>query len=305
MSSLPPLNALRAFEAAARHLSFKQAAEELCVTQGAVSHHIMRLEAALGLKLFIRHHRRIELTREGARYGHEIQSAFAAIARATANCTAAVDGTALKVKLPPTCAIRWFVPRLARFHALHPKISVQIATSHEPFDVDRDNVDVAIQYNRSEREDLRCELLFGEVLVPVCSRELANDGRGIRTPRDVGRHVLLKSILRPTDWPRWFKMVGVSDDFAPDRELVLENASLTYEGAEKGLGVALAQAAFVEEELRTGRLVVPIDRRMVSQAGYYLVIPRERERLRKVRTFRAWLLEEAARAQSAGGVFAG
>jgi LysR family glycine cleavage system transcriptional activator len=301
--SLPPLNALRAFEATARHLSFKKAADELCVTQGAISRHVMRLEAALGLKLFTRHHRKIELTPEGLRYGREISDAFGAIARATANCTAIVDDAILKVKLPPTCAIRWFVPRLAQFYARHPDISVQILTSHEPLELGRDAADVAIQYNRTESEALRCEPLFSGLLVPVCSRDLASRGRGIHAPDDLARHVLLKSVLRPRDWPRWFAMVGTPQDLAPERELVLENASLTYEGAEKGIGVALAQVAFIEEELRAGRLVVPVARPL-PDPGYFLVTPRDRARLRKVRLFRAWLLEEAVTAQSAVTSFA-
>lgn len=293
MSPQPPLNALRAFEASARHLSFKKAGEELCVTQGAISRHIMHLEAALGLKLFTRHHKKVVLTREGERYSQEIHNAFSMIARATLNCTAVIDDAILKVKVPPTCAIRWLMPRLHRFQALHPKISVQIITSHEPFDIDRDNCDVAIQYNLSNIDVVKCELLFGEVMVPVCSAELAARGGGIHVPDDLAGHVLLKSSLRPGDWPRWLEMVGISGSCAPKREVVLENASLTYEAAEKGFGIALAQTAFIDEELRTGRLVVPIDRRLTDVAGYYLVTPNDRARLRKVRVFRAWLMGEA------------
>lgn len=290
---LPPLNALRAFEASARHLSFKKAGEELCVTQGAISRHVMRLEETLGLKLFTRHHKRVSLTREGERYSGDIHNALAAIARATASCTSVVDDTVLKVKVPPTCAIRWLMPRLQRFHETHTAFSVQITTSHEPFDPDRDNFDVSLQYGRSDSDLVKCELLFGEIMIPVCSPELAGRLR-IETPEDLARQVLLKSVLRPADWPRWFEMVGIGMNHSTAGQIVLENASLTYEAAEKGFGVALGQAAFIVDELKLGRLVAPIDQRLADETGYYLLVPRERARLRKVRAFRKWLMSEAA-----------
>jgi LysR family glycine cleavage system transcriptional activator len=292
VTALPPLNALRAFEAAARHLSFKHAAEELCVTQGAISRHIVHLENALSTRLFVRRHRQVELTPEGLIYSRDVRNAFVALKRATANLGALADDNTLRIKIPPTCAVRWFVPRLARFHAAYPDIAVQITTSHEPAHFDRDRIDVAIQYNGTDDSRLVCERLFGEVMIPVCSRHLAEQDGGIGEPRDVARHVLLKSIHRLDDWPRWFEVAGIELDSAPERELVLENASLTYEAAEKGLGIALAQSAFVEDELRLGRLVVPIEQKLVTDAGYYIVFPEERARLAKLRAFRAWLARE-------------
>jgi LysR family glycine cleavage system transcriptional activator len=296
---IPPLNALRAFEAAARHLSFKKAAEELCVTQGAISRHIKHLEATLGFRLFTRAHTAVTLTPEGESYSIEIHKAFAAIARATANCTAVIDNAILKVKVPPTCAIRWLMPRL---HLFQENVSIQLVTSHQPFNAESDNFDVAIQYNPSDIDLVKCELLFNEMMVPVCSGEMAEHS-GIKAVNDLANQVLLKSMLRPTDWPRWFEMVGVSDKHRPEKELIFENASLTYEAAEKGFGVALAQAAFVEDELLANRLVVPINRRLTGKSGYYLVIPRDRARLRKVRTFRNWIMGEAAITQRALSAF--
>ncbi len=257
------------------------------------------LEATLGFKLFTRAHTAVALTPEGESYSIEIHNAFAAIARATANCAAIIDNSVLKVKVPPTCAIRWLMPRLPRFQE---NVSIQLVTSHQPFNAESDSFDVAIQYHPSDVDLVRCEPMFSEVMVPVCSGEMARDS-GICAVDDLAGQVLLKSILRPTDWPRWFEMVGVSDRHRPEKELIFENASLTYEAAEKGFGVALAQAAFVEDELRANRLVVPIDRRLTRQAGYYLIIPRDRARLRKVRTFRSWLMEEAAVTQRALGAF--
>jgi LysR family transcriptional regulator, glycine cleavage system transcriptional activator len=293
MPGLPPLNALRAFEAASRHLSFKRAAEELCVTQGAVSRHILRLETALGVRLFVRHHRQVELTLAGSAYGGEVRNAFLAIERATATLTLS-DSQTLRIRVPPTCAIRWFVPRLPRFSALHPDIAVLVTTSHEAVDFDHEDIDVGLQYGRSNGPHLVCEALFQEMMIPVCTREVAEKGKGIHTPRDLAAHVLLKSVRRMPDWPRWFEAAGFSDDTLWRRELVLENASLTYEGAEKGLGVAMAQAAFVQDELNSGRLVRPLPQTLVTDTGYYLVFPEEKTRFSKVRVFRAWLATEAA-----------
>ncbi len=301
MAALPPLNALRAFEAAARHLSFKRAAEELCVTQGAISRHIAHLEIALSMRLFVRSHRQVELTPEGLVYSRDVRNAFLALKRATANLSALADDNTLRIKIPPTCAVRWFVPRLARFHAAYPDITVQITTSHEPANFDRDRIDVAIQYNGTDDSRLVCEQLFSEVMIPVCSRHLAEQNGGLREPRDLAGHVLLKSIHRLDDWPRWFEMAGIELDSAPEHELVLENASLTYEAAEKGLGIALAQSVFVEDELRSRRLVVPMKQSLVTDAGYYIVFPEERARLTKLRAFRCWLSGEVGTAHQRSG----
>jgi LysR family transcriptional regulator, glycine cleavage system transcriptional activator len=296
---LPPLNALRAFEAAARHLSFKEAAMELCVTQGAVSRHVQRLEAFLGIRLFLRQHRQVVLTRAGTAYAREAHEALQHIARATADITASTNDAVLRIKLPPTCAVRWLMPRLDRFHEIHPDIAVQIITSHGDVDFAQETIDAAIQYGCASEADVIVEHLIREELVPVCSSRLAMRGRGITAPADLRRQVLLKSALRGEDWPRWFETAGLPRDFETEGEIVLENASLTYEAAAKGLGVALAQLAFVQDELEVGTLVVPIDRHLANPTGYFLLIPRERARARKTQLFRDWILREAANASLA------
>ncbi|MBI1778392.1 MAG: transcriptional regulator GcvA [Proteobacteria bacterium] len=293
MLRLPPLNALRAFEAAARHVSFKAAADELFVTQGAISRHILKLEEALGVKLFLRLHRQVELTREGARYLREVRDAFLQISRATANLSSAPDERMLRIKLPPTCAIRWLVPRLGRFHALHPDIAVQVTTSHDPVVFERDEVDVAVAYGEGIDRKLAGDRLFGEVLIPVCSRKLLGRGRRLRQPRDVSRYVLLHSIRRPTDWSQWFAAAGIAD-LTAQKELTFENSAMTYQGAVDGLGIALAQAAFISDELSSGRLVNPIDIKVQNRVAYFLVFPRERQTHAKIRAFHAWIAEEAS-----------
>ncbi len=290
----PPLNAVRAFDAVARHLSFKQAAQELCVTQGAVSRHVQRLEAFLGVVLLVRGHRHLTLTDAGLAYSREVHAALATLSQATSQViSSARDRATLRIKLPPTCALRWFIPRLSRFHAIHADITVNIVTSHGDVDFAKDDVDAAIQYGPDAAAGVAVEKLIDEELILVCSRKLAEAGPGISRPQDLVWQVLLKSGLRPGDWPNWFEAVGLPRNFATQGEIVLENAALTYEGAAKGLGVALAQRAFVEEDLRSGELVAPIDQRLASPTGYFLLIPQNRASLGKVRAFRDWIVPTA------------
>ncbi len=294
MLRLPPLNALRAFEAAARHSSFKRAADELCVTPGAVSRHVLKLEAFLGAKLFFRRHAQVDLTPEGSAYLQEIREAFVRISHATTKTRAAgLDERLLRIKVPPTCAARWLVPRLAHFHADHADISIQLTTSHDAVDFGRDDVDAAVHYGVGAGADLESVKLFGEVLLPVCNPAVAALRPAVRAPRDLARHVLLHSIRRPSDWPDWFAAAGMPD-VAIERTLAFENSTLTYQGAIDGLGVAIAQAAFVVDEIERGRLVAPIDLCLRGNTAYFLVFPKDKGRLRKVRLFRDWAAREAS-----------
>jgi LysR family transcriptional regulator, glycine cleavage system transcriptional activator len=292
VSRLPPLNALRAFEAAARHLSFKQAAAELCVTPGAISRHVGNLEDDLGTSLFIRRNRSIRLTRHGESYLGDVRGAFERMDRATAALRSTlIDEKSLRLKLPPTCAMRWLVPRLAGFHTQHPDISVQISTSHEPVDFDHDEVDLAIQYGTGIGPGLAGERLFDEVLMPVCRPGLIEDPAPV-APGALAENVLLHSFRRPHDWPRWFEAAGIPDRQIA-REIVFENSSLTCQGAIDGLGVAIAQAAFVQDEIKSGRLVCPTDLPLRTDYGYYLVCPKGKTRQKKVRLFQSWIATEA------------
>jgi LysR family glycine cleavage system transcriptional activator len=296
---LPPLNALRAFEAAARHCSFARAADELCVTPGAVSRHVLKLEAYLGTKLFSRGHAQVELTDSGRAYLLEIREAFVRISQATTTTrTTGLNERLLRIKVPPTCAARWLVPRLAHFHAEYPDISIQLTTSHDAVDFGREDVDAAIQYGSEVGPEFVGQRLFDEVLVPVCSAAVAEQQPVLRRPRDVIRHVLLHSIRRPNDWPDWFAGAGV-DDPPLDKSMAFENSTLTYQGAVDGLGVAIAQVAFVIDEIDRGRLVAPIDVRLPSELGYFLVFPREKAQLRKLRLFDEWAAAEAATTRAA------
>lgn len=293
MLGLPPLNALRAFEAAGRHLSFKKAATELCVTQGAISRHIMNLEAFLGVGLFVRSHRQVTLTPEGAAYLQEARDAFLRISHATARTRASPDDHTLRIKAPPTVSTRWLVPRLGRFHARHPDIAVQLTTSHDIVDFARDQIDVSLHYGQEAADDWHYERLFGEVLIPICNKKLVGGRKKRCSPGEITRHVLLHSLRRPQDWRQWLDLAGVTGYHAT-QELTFENSTMTYQGAIDGLGIAIAQKALVADEVASGRLVVPSTIEVRNATAYYLVFPRRSHVPAKVQAFLGWIADEAA-----------
>jgi LysR family transcriptional regulator, glycine cleavage system transcriptional activator len=288
---LPPLNAIKAFEATARHLSFTKAARELMVTQGAISRHVQALERELGAKLFIRHHRAIELTAKGEIYFRALRDAFDRIRDATEHVAGASDTPTLRLKLPPTFAIRWIVPRLARLHALDRAFDVQITTSHSPVDFDREEIDVAIHSGEEPRPGTISTRLFGEVLTPVCSPALLRQGRALNNPADLKRYTLLCSLHRPHDWPTWIAAAGI-EGVDGNSGLKFENSSLAYQAAIDRLGVAMAQTELVADDLASGRLVAPFKLQVPTSGGYFLVYPPRSRDLEKVRRFEKWILEE-------------
>ena len=292
MLRLPPLNALRAFEAAGRHLSFKQAAIELCVTQGAVSRHILNLEEHLGVNLFTRSHRQVKLTPEGLAYLEDVRKAFVRIAHATSQTQTKFAERTLRIKAPPTCSIRWLVPRLGRFHALHPDIAVQVSTSHDPVDFERDDVDVAVHYGAGVANGWKYERLFGEILIPICSGTFLGRGRKRMSPREIAEQVLLHSIRRPGDWRQWLDAAGLAG-LTATQELTFENSSMTYQGAADGLGIAIAQKALVADDVAAGRIVVPSDIEVRNPNAYYLVFPANRTTSKSIRSFHGWMAQEA------------
>lgn len=294
---LPPLNAIRAFEASARSASFTSAAEELCVSQGAVSRHVACLEAWLAVKLFRRVHRGIELTAQGSTYFRLVKSALDQIESGARQLQFNPDERRLRLKLPPTFAMRWLVPRLARFHALQPKIDVQITTSHEPADFDREDVDVSIYSWSAPPSGPGYRRLFGEVLLPVCAPGLLANSPPLAVPEDLANHVLLCSLNRPLDWPTWLAATG---DIGVDGNsgLKFENAALAYQAATDELGVMMAQFVFVEDDLRTGRLVAPLALHVHTSRAYFLATHPTRVQPERVLAFEDWIVKEAALAES-------
>jgi LysR family transcriptional regulator, glycine cleavage system transcriptional activator len=290
---LPPLNAIRAFEVAARNASFTSAARELTVSQGAVSRHVAGLERWLDVKLFLRVHRGIELTSQGRTYFRLVQSALDQIEAGSRQLKQSAEDRRLRLKLPPTFALRWLMPRLARFHALHPKIDVQITTSHEPADFDREEVDVSI-YSWPEPPTGPGYLrLFGEVLLVVCAPRLIERHGTLGTPEDLEHHVLLCSLHRPYDWPRWLAAAGATR-IDGNNGLKFENAALACQGAIDELGVMVTQYAFVEDDLHTGRLISPLALRVRTTGAYCLAFHPGRAKPDRVQAFEDWIAKEAA-----------
>jgi LysR family glycine cleavage system transcriptional activator len=291
MIPLPPLNALRAFEAAARHVSFSRAAEELCVTHGAISRQISKLESHLGTQLFIRRHRQVELTRKGVLYVHEVRAAFQRISQATTAMSGAVEKATLKVMVPPGFAIQWLIPRLSRFQVQHPAIAIQIITSHEPPQFGRENIDAAVH---SGAEIEGADRLFGEILAPVCSPAFLKQCVRVPKPNDLLKMMLLRWAERPGEWKQWLNAANLPDlDPQSSRVLTLDTSSLIYQAAVDGLGVAIAKIGLVAEYLEKGVLVTPFALRIVNPHAYYFLVSPQRRRSRAVRDFHQWIACEA------------
>jgi len=283
---------MRAFEATARHESFTRAAAELCVTQGAISRHVAVLEHWLDVKLFRRERHGIQLTAQGDVYFRIVRNALDQIDAVTRQLQQRPDDGRLRLKLPPTFAIRWLVPRLARFHALHPQIDVQITTSHQRADFAREEVDVAIHSESEPPPPSGYLKLFGEILLPVCSPGLLVRGPSLSKPADLAKHPLLSSLNRPLDWPTWLaaaKLKGIDGNGG----LKFENAALAYQAAADQLGVIIAQQALVEDDLRTGRLVAPLKLRVPTAGGYYLQFRTDQPKPTRVTLFEEWVIAEA------------
>lgn len=294
MRRLPPLNSIRAFEAAARHLSFTRAARELNVTQSAVSHQIKALEARLGVPLFRRLNRALLLTDEGQAYLPAVRDALDRLAEATERLLVGETSGTLTVSVMPSFAARWLVPRLARFRDLHPDIDVRLSASDKLVDFARDDVDVAIRYGRGTYPSLHVTRLLGEDVFPVCSPALRDGDPPLRRLADLARHTLLHDIVDDIcpDWPTWLRLMG-ADGIDTSRGPVFSDSSMLLQAAVDGQGVALGRSALAAADLEAGRLVKPFDVRTPLDVAYYLVCPRSTAERPKIAAFRAWLLAEA------------
>ncbi len=290
---LPPLTTLPAFEAAARHLSFTKAADELHVTHGAISRAVRNLEEVLGVRLFDRGTRSVKLTVEGAAYAAEIGGALDRIGIATNAVSAPKAAGVLNVSTSDGFAGRWLVPRLHRFHRANRDIDVRLATSGALTDFIRDGIDVAIRYGDGNYDKVVAELLTDEDVSPVCSPELLQGDHPLRRPDDLRYYRLIHDNFR-IGWATWLQAAGV---FSVDHEsgVRFESAAYAVEAAVQGEGVLLGRSALVSADLAAGRLVRPFDLSLKSRWSYYLVYPEGALRHRKVKAFRDWLFNEMAK----------
>jgi LysR family glycine cleavage system transcriptional activator len=293
---LPPLNALRAFEVAARHMSFNRAAAELCVTPGAVSQQIQNLEEYLGLALFRRTSRGLLLTDAAQVVLPPLSEAFNKLEEAAGLLTAAIDGRRLTVSAPPSFAAKWLVPRLGRFSAGHPDVEVWVSADMDLTDFAAGEIDIAIRYGAGHYPGLEIIRLMSETVVPVASPALLTE-TPLDSLEDLNRHTLLHDGSPDTDdscpdWNMWLAargLVGVDGNRGPR----FNQSSLVIEAAVGGRGVALAKGSLAQADIDAGRLVAPFPGTTRLDFAYYLVHPKAKGRLKQVNAFTAWVRAEA------------
>jgi LysR family glycine cleavage system transcriptional activator len=299
---LPSLNALRAFEAAARHESFTKAAADLNVTQGAVSHQVKALEADLGLKLFLRESKSLILTDPGRAYLVVVRDAFDRLAAGTEHLLQRENAGVLTVSMSPNFAAKWLIHRLGDFVARHPGIELRVSASMHHVDFTREDVDLAIRHGEGEWPNLHVTRLCTEALFPVCSPRLMQGRKPLRKPADLQHFTLLHSRER-NDWAAWLKAAGV-ERLDASRGIVFNQMSMAMDAATNGQGVALARTALATWDLSAGRLVRPFGPMLRVPYAYYIVCPKATADRHKVATFRNWLISQAAADLATGRVSA-
>jgi LysR family glycine cleavage system transcriptional activator len=299
---LPPLNALRAFEAAARHLNFSRAADELSVTPGAVSQQIQNLEDYVGAALFKRTPKGLLLTDAAQMALPALREAFDRLAEAASLLTAAVDGRRLTLTAAPSFAAKWLVPRLGHFEEKHPQVDVWLSAGMEVVDFATGEVDIAIRYGGGRYPGLEVIRLMSETVIPVAAPSLL-EAHPLSDPSQLTSHILLHDGSPDADescpdWAMWLAARGIKG-VDGSRGPRFNQSSLVIEAAANGRGVALAKRALAQADLESGRLVVPFQIATAVDFAYYVVHPKAKGRLPQVKAFVSWLLEEAAAHEAA------
>jgi len=290
---LPPLNALRAFEAIARHLSFAKAADELHVTPAALSHQIRALEEQLGLPLFHRRTRAIELTDAGRLIYPGLHAGFESVRGAMAQLDRSRDGNVLVISATPGLVAKWLMPRLWRFLHAHPDIDARVSASLKIADFAAEGVDVAIRLSKENHPELYAERLFNDSVLPVCSPRLVE--QGLRSPADLPRFPLIHydipmSMRAPPLWADWFAVAGLQGDAT--RGLKVNVADHALDAAVAGAGVSLSFKLIASDDVHSARLVTPFGPELPLASGYNFVCPKGHEKRPNVRAFRDWLFAE-------------
>ena len=289
-----PLNALRAFEAAARHASFTHAAEELHVTQAAVSHQVKALEGRLGVALFVRRPRGLEITGEGQTLLPDLREAFDRMTQALERVGRKSNAGTLNVSLVTTFALGWLVPRLHRFQSKHPEIEVRMTTTQRKVDFAREDFDCAVRFAVQPEPDLHATRLFNDVLTPLCGKRYHDK---LKTIEDLARVPLIDMTYDP-EWSIWLRAVGMGD-FKPKRVLTFDSTMIAVEAAMEGAGVAVGPPHLFREELAEGRLFQPFPQVVDSGKAWWFVCPPTSASRPKIRAFEDWLMEELGAAPSA------
>lgn len=296
---MPPLNSLRAFESAARHLSISLAANELNVTPAAISHQVRLLEDHIGLPVFERNGRGLALTDAGTAGLRELREGFASLAAAMDAIESLGEAGVLSVSVAPSFAAKWLLPRLESFQTKHPEIDVHVSASMQLADFAKDGVDIAIRYGAGGYADVVFEKLLTETLIPVCSPDFLRSSQPLQSARDLVGVTLLHDDSPDNDpscpnWEMWLRAAGVNDIDAA-RGPRFNQASLVIESAILGRGIALAKSALAAEDIRAGRLVRPFATALPVDFAYYFVAPKAKLNLPKVVFFRDWLRAQTSR----------
>jgi LysR family glycine cleavage system transcriptional activator len=299
---LPPLNALRAFEAAARHLNFSRAADELSVTPGAVSQQIQNLEDYVGAALFKRTPKGLLLTDAAQTALPALREAFDRLAEASSLLTAAVDGRRLTLTAPPSFAAKWLVPRLKRFEEAYPQIDVWLSADMDIVDFAAGEIDLAIRYGAGRYPGLEITRLLNESVAPVASPALIA-ASPLNSPADLAAHTLLHDGSPDADescpdWSMWLAARGVRG-VDGSRGPRFNQSSLVIEAALGGRGIALAKVTLAQDDLDAGRLVAPLQMSTAVDFAYYVVHPKAKGRLPQVKAFVGWIIAEAAAHEAA------
>lgn len=293
MNRLPPLNALKYFEAAARRGSFQAAAEELFVTPSAISHQLKSLEEFLDLELFIRQTRKITLTQAGEEYYRSIHKALMEIDRSTQRLISTHQSGELHLSMAPAFLTRWLLPRISGFYQTHPDVHLELSSTAGFVDFDSSETDMAVYFGNGNWADVESHFLRDYQHRPVLSPVLL-DKNPINKPEDILNHTLLHVSKRKDDWERWCTKAEVS--YQETRQgMDLSSGALTAIAAINGLGVALADVGFVSEELSSGKLIAPFDISVANSKSFYLVYQKDRAMTYAMKAFKAWLMDEMAK----------
>lgn len=289
---LPSTSALAAFDSVARLGSFSAAAEELSLTQGAISRQIQALEQQLGAQLFERTSRGVGVTAVGAAYARAIGAALSEIRSASLNVMTGIHSNTLNLAILPTFGTRWLLPRVPGFVSAHPQITFTFATRIGVFDFEKEGLDAAIHVGQSDWPGADCTYLMGETVAPVASPAFLAENP-IHGPQDVARMPLLHMASRPGAWRHWFEHAGLA--VPPAQGMRFEQFSNVAQACMAGLGVALMPLFLVDSELRSGQLVTACDLPVRSNSAYYLAVPQRKANYEPVLLFRDWLLDEVSR----------
>lgn len=287
---LPPLNALKAFEAAARYLSFTKAADELFVTQAAISHQIKSLEDFLSMKLFLRKNRTLLLTEEGQAYYLELRDIFRHLQEATEKLLAKGAKGALTVAAPPSFASQWLIPRISRFSVANPDIDVKLKAVDSDDDFLHADTDVAVYYGKGRWPGLHADPLHSEFLTPLCSPMLLTGSKPMEVLEDLKFHTLLHDSSRE-GWSSYLKRFGVKG-INVNQGPMFSHSMMVLQAAALGQGIALGNTILAKPEIDAGRLVIPFAERIESKDSFYLVCEEKQTELGKIAAFRHWMLSE-------------